>query len=59
MPGAIDDLEFDITRCYLVAIFKGCCQAAGHRLLAHHGCAASAIAQCAKAGNMVGMGMAI
>ncbi len=37
MPGAIDDLEFDITRCYLIAIFKGRGQAAGHGLLTHHG----------------------
>ena len=59
MSGTIDRLKFDFAHCYLVAIFKGRRQTAGHGLLTHHRGAAGALAQYSKAGYMVGMGMAV
>ena len=59
MSRAINNLEFNIAHGYLIAIFKIRRQTASQGLFTHHSGAAGAITQCAKAGNMVGMGMGI
>ena len=59
MAWAVYDLNFNISKRNLAAVFEGCAQTLGHCLLTHHSGATCYIAKGAHASNMIGVGMSI